>query len=239
MAIGFTTRDDAGVLLAAELQAYTGGDALVLGLTRGGVVVGHTVATALHLPFDILVIHPIDGPGAAPWQVAVVAEPDHLVVHENRVRELGLPPGWLEDATTHGLGDLRRRATVYRQTRPRQTLTGRPVIVVDDSAATGATLHAAVRAVRAAGPREIIIAVPVAPLPVIETLRPQVQRLVCLATPADLIRDDVYYPPPDTVTDEVIQHLLEAGPGTMVIAGRRSPQPERHLLAGAHTHTEG
>lgn len=239
MAMGFETRHDAGSLLAVELQAYTGSDALVLGLTRGGVVVGHAVATALRLPFDILVIHPIDGPGAAQWQVAVVAEPDHLVVHENRVRELGLPPGWLADATTHSLGDLRRRATAYRQTRPRQTLAGRPVIVVDDSAATGATLHAAVRAVRAAGPRAIVIAVPVAPLPVIETLRPQVQQLVCLATPAELIRDEVYYPPPGTVPDDEIRRLLQTGAGEPVMAGRRSPPAQRHLIAGAHTQKEG
>jgi hypothetical protein len=72
---------------------------------RGGVVVSHAVAETLHLPFDILVIHKNVEPGRSWRQLGVVAEPDHLVVHENRVRELGLPPGWLEETTVHGLGD--------------------------------------------------------------------------------------------------------------------------------------
>lgn len=221
MAMGFETRRDAGDLLAAELQAYAGSTAVVLGLTRGGAIVGHAVAGALHLPFDILVIHHIDGPGADQWQIAVVAEPDHVVVHESRVRELALPPDWLAEATAHGLGAVQRRATAYRRSGRRRTLAGRPVIVVDDSAATGATLRAAVQAVRAAGPGEIIVAVPVAPLPVIATLRPQVDQVVCLATPADLIREDVYYPQPSEVADDEIQRFLEQEPGHPVMAGLR------------------
>lgn len=215
------TRRAAGGLLAAQLRAYAGSDAVVLGLTRGGVVVGHAVAETLHLPFDILVIHKLVEPGRLRRQLGVVAEPDHLVVHENRLRELGLPPGWLEETTIHGLGEVRRRATAYRRSRSRQILAGRPVIVVDDSAATGTTLLAAVQAIRVMEPRELVVAIPVAPLPVIEALRPQVDRVVCLATPAELIRGGIYYPQPGEVTDDEIQRLLEQR--DPIITATRSP----------------
>lgn len=227
----FETRRAAGALLAAQLRAYAGSDAVVLGMTRGGVVVGHTVAQTLHLPFDILVIHKLIAPGRSQRQIGVLAEPDQLVIHEDRLRALGLPSGWLEEVAVRGLADVRHRAAAYRRSHPRQILAGRAVIVVDDSAATGATLRAAVQAVRAAEPRELVVAIPVAPRPVVEALRPHVDRVVCLATPAALIWSDSHYPRPGEVTDAEIQRLLY--PDEPVMVGLENRPAWLHATPGA------
>lgn len=207
--MAFETREAAGAQLATHLRAYAGSDAVVLGLTRGGVVVGHAAAQALHLPFDILVIHKFVAPGRSQRPVGVLAEPDHLVVHEDRLRALGLSSGWLEGEALRGLAEVRQRAAAYRRSGSRQILTGHPVIVVDDAAATGATLRAAVQAARASEPRELVVAVPIAPPSVIAALRPHVDRVVCLATPAEVIWGDSHYPRPGEVTDEEIQRLVQ------------------------------
>ena len=166
--MGFENRRAAGRLLVAQVRAYAGSDTVVLGVGRGGLVVAHEVARALHVPLDVLVVHKIDEPGRSHAHLGVVAEPRHLVVNRQRLRELGLEATWLEGAVAQGVQEVNRRGAAYRGARARQMLAGHRVIVVDDAAATGATVRAAVRAVRAMGAREIIVALPVAP--------PRVQR---------------------------------------------------------------
>jgi putative phosphoribosyl transferase len=215
----FENRRAAGHLLAAQLRAYAGSDTVVLGISRGGMVVAHEVARALHLPLDVLVVHKINDPGRTHAPLGVVAEPHHLVVNRRRVRELGLDATWLEDAVAHGMREVSRRGAACRGARARQALAGRRVIVVDDSAGTGATVRAAVMAVRAMGAREIIVALPVAPRRVVEDLRARVERVVSPATPGDLIWHGIYYPHPGEVSDDDIRRLLEQETSAAVPSG--------------------
>lgn len=203
------SRRKAGRQLAADLREYEGSDAVVLGLSRGGVVVGHEIAQVLRLPFDVLVVHKIMEPGSPHRHIGVVAEPSHVAVQNARLRSLALAPEWLEDAVAHGVGEVRHRGGVYRGARARQELAGRHVILVDDSAATGTTLRAAVTAVQALGPRAIVVALPVAPRRVVAALQRQVNRVVCLAAPTELITYGIHYPTPGGVTDDEIRQLLE------------------------------
>jgi putative phosphoribosyl transferase len=166
--------------------------------------------------------------------LGVVAEPHHLVVNRQRVRELGLEATWLEDAVAHGAQEVSRRGAASRGARARQALAERRVIVVDDAAGTGATVRAAVTAVRAMGAREIIVALPVAPPRVVEDLRDRVDRVVCPATPGDLIWHGIYYPHPGEVSDDDIRRLLEQGRSPAALAGaygRRAvpPGPPRQM----------
>ena len=217
--MSFENRRAAGRLLAAQLREYTGSDTVVLGISRGGMVVAHEVAHALHLPLDVLVVHKIDDPRRTHAHLGVVAEPHHLVVNRQRVRELGLEATWLEDAVAHGVQEVSRRGAACRGARARQALAERRVIVVDDAAGTGATVRAAATAVRAMGAGEIVVALPVAPPRVVEDLQARVDRVVCPATPGDLIWHGIYYPHPGEVSDDDICRLLEQERSAVVLAG--------------------
>lgn len=208
--MAFENRRAAGRLLAQapDLQALMDSDAIVVGITRGGIVVADEVAHALRLPLDALVVHKVAQPGQRHQHVGVVVEPAHVVVHRGQLQRLGLTAEWLDEAVAHGLREVQRRGTMIRSARARAELRGRPVIVVDDSAATGATLRAAARAVRALGARTVIVAIPVAPQAVIESLRPQVDQVVCLAMPGELIGADIYYPVAGEVSDADIRDIL-------------------------------
>ncbi len=208
-AASFDSRRAAGQALATVLSAYAGSGAIVLGLTRGGILVADEVARALHLPFDALVVHRIAPPPDTHLGVGALAEPDHVVVHRHHMRALSLSADWLEQAVRQGTREVRRRGAAYRGGHERARLVGRCVIIVDDAAGTGVTLQAAVRSVRAQGAGEIVVAVPVMPAPVIAALRPHVDRVVYLCTPAELIWRGIYYPTPGEVSDEDIRLWLE------------------------------
>jgi putative phosphoribosyl transferase len=198
-----------GSLLADRLGAYAGSDALVLGLSRGGVVPGDALARALGLPFDVLVVHKILEPAERHVGLGVVAEPGHVVVHHHRLAALALASAWLDEALARAIEDVQRRGAAYRGGRQRAPLAGRAVILVDDSAGTGASLRAAVMAARSAGAREVVVAIPVAPLRVIEALQQMAERVVYLTTPAHLIWRDMHYPMRGEVDDDDIARLLE------------------------------
>jgi putative phosphoribosyl transferase len=209
---GATAPEDrraAGRLLVADLGAYASRDTVVLGITRGGLVVAHEVARLLHMPMDALVVQRIAEPGEPHLGLGAVAEPGHLVVSRHRLRALALTAAWLRQAVTHGLQEAEQRGTAYRGARPPRELAGRRVILVDDSASTGATLRVAVRAVRARGARQLVVAVPVAPTPVLDQLRGQVDRIVCPLRPADLIARGIQYPAPLELSDKEMRALLE------------------------------
>jgi putative phosphoribosyl transferase len=189
-------RRAAGQLLADHLQGYSGTDAIVVGITRGGLIVAHEVARRLRLPLEALVVHRMSEPGNPHLGIGVVTEHGQMMVNRRRLRALALPFAWLRATATQATVQARQRATVLRGERERRDIAGRPILLVDDSAATGTTLRAAVRAVRAMGARELIVAVPVAPPSVLQMLRRRVDGIVCPTTPAELILHGMQYPAP-------------------------------------------
>ena len=203
-----TMRRIEGNKLAEAVRPYAATDAIVLGLSRGGLIVAHEVAHVLGLPFDVLVAQRIAEPAEPRLSVGAVVEPGQFAVNRGRLRALSLDAAWLREAVAHNVREVGRRGAGYRGKRQRRDPAHRQVILVDDSAATGLTLRAAVRAVRAMGAREIIVAVPVAPLHVSQRLAPHVKRVICLATPAELIAGGVHYPLPLELSDDDLRDLL-------------------------------
>jgi putative phosphoribosyl transferase len=197
-----------GRKLAKALRPHAGDDTIVLGISRGGLVVAHEVARILSLPLEVLVVHRIADPTGTHLGLGALAEPGHLAINRRRLRALSLDAAWLREAVAVGVREVGRRSIGYRGARQRQGLVGRRVILIDDSAATGATLRAAVRAVRALGACEIIVAVPVAPGHVLKRLAPHVDLVVYSTTPADLIAQDSHYPAPLGMSDEELRELL-------------------------------
>ncbi|HEU5170065.1 MAG TPA: phosphoribosyltransferase family protein [Gemmatimonadales bacterium] len=179
----FRDRADAGRRLAAALAPYAAARPIVLGLPRGGVVVGYYVARGLGAPLDVIVARKLGAPGQPELAIGAIA-PGVTVVEETVVRELRVPAGHLARITAAERRELERRDRVYRGDRPPPDLTGRTVIVVDDGLATGATARAAIAAVRTQNPAAIVLAVPVAAADSAARLRGEVDDLVCLDLPS-------------------------------------------------------
>ncbi len=188
MATRFADRRAAGRALGERLVA-TGlprGDTVVLGLPRGGVVVAAGVAAALGAPLDVLVVRKL----GLPWQpelamgaIAAVGDTVETVKVDAVLVAAGVDPEAFEKVRQQELNELRRREAAYRDGRPPVAVAGRTVIVVDDGLATGATMRAAVVAVRRQNPHEVVAAVPVGSPTACSAMAGLVDDLVCLSAP--------------------------------------------------------
>ncbi|WP_245958297.1 phosphoribosyltransferase [Roseimicrobium gellanilyticum] len=159
----FRDRIDAGRQLAQRLSAYAGrADVVIVGLPRGGVPVAAEVAKALHVPLDIMVVRKLGVPGHEELALGAIAPGDALVVNPGVMAQLREPEVALHEAMARETKELERREQEYRVARPSIDLRGKTALVVDDGLATGATMHAAVEALRRRGVMQCVVAVPVA-----------------------------------------------------------------------------
>jgi putative phosphoribosyl transferase len=213
--VTFRDRSDAGRQLGARLRDEKLDDPVVLGLPRGGVVVAAEVAAALGAPLDIVVARKL----GVPWQPELAfgaVAPGVVVLQQDVLDAIGLEPGEIDAAVRRETARLGPLADRYRGHRPVIPLGERTVVVVDDGLATGATATAAVRSVRLAAPRRVIVAVPVAAAQTAATLRAEVDTVVCVFEPRDFHSVGLYYGDFAPVRDEDVRDLLAAGPAGRV-----------------------
>jgi predicted phosphoribosyltransferase len=204
----FQDRRDAGRALARIMQgARDWGDALVLGLPRGGVPVAFEVARMLGLPLDVLVVRKLGVPGQEELAMGAVASNGTRVVNEGVVRELGIAPEALEAVARRESIEIERREATYRDGRPPARMDGRSVILVDDGLATGASMMAAIRAVRPRA-REVTVAVPVAAKATCDEISHEVDRVICAETPRSFMAVGMFYRNFHPTTDEEVRNLL-------------------------------
>jgi predicted phosphoribosyltransferase len=205
----FKDRADAGRQLAGKLSKFAGRqDVLVLGLPRGGVPVAAEVARALGAPFDIFLVRKLGVPGHSELAMGALAEGGVEVLSENLIRDLGIPEYAVQQVAVRERMELDRRDTLYRQGRPRPPIQGRIVIVVDDGLATGASMQAAVLALKKLGPSRVIVAVPVGAIETCDRLREEADEVVCVATPEPFQAVGLWYQRFDQTTDEEVRQLL-------------------------------
>lgn len=220
MTLIFANREAAGVQLAERLVEYKDRDPVVLALPRGGVPVGLEVARALNAPLDLILVRKIGVPGQPELAVGAVVDggSPEIVINEDIKGPLGIEDSYIEEESARQLAEIERRRKLYIGDRLRPEIAGKTAIVVDDGIATGATVRAAVHAVRRRSPSRLVLAVPVAPLDSAETLRGEVDDLVCLQTPAPFIAISLYYAEFHQLEDTEIVDLLgkaPAQPGTV------------------------
>lgn len=213
----FLDRRDAGRQLAAALDAYRGEDVLVLALPRGGVPVAAEIATALDAEFDILLVRKVGFPFEPEFAMGAIADaPEPIIVrNEAEIRASGVTEAAFEAACARERAELARRRALYVGDRKHARVAGRTVILVDDGVATGATVKAAIIALKRMQPARLILAVPVGAPDVIAALRREVDELVCLATPHPFGAIGYFYDDFAQVPDaEVIEALARSvGPG--------------------------
>ncbi|WP_106476255.1 phosphoribosyltransferase [Phytohalomonas tamaricis] len=182
----FTDRVEAGKALGEEVLRFIGanaGDIVVLGLPRGGVPVAAQIARALDAPLDVMIVRKLGVPGQEEFAMGALASGGVTVLNQPLITQLGISDDDVQRVTLSENYELQRREAAYRGERPYPDLHDRRVILVDDGIATGASMSAAVQALQKLGAREIIIAVPLAPAETVAELEPQVDALICLATP--------------------------------------------------------
>ncbi|NWO56174.1 phosphoribosyltransferase [Chromohalobacter israelensis] len=201
-------RRDAGRRLAQRLQGSVDASALVLGLPRGGVPVAAEIAHALGATLDVMVVRKLGVPGHEEFAMGAIASGGVQVLDEPLIHRLGLDERRLASVIVRERHELERREREFRGDRAYPSLAGRPVILVDDGIATGATMRAAIRAVRRLGAEHCILAVPVAAPESLASLRPEVDRVECLATPAHFGSVGQWYRHFDQTSDAEVRACL-------------------------------
>jgi len=206
----FLNRTDAGRKLAGELTRFAGrSDVLVLALPRGGVPVAFEIALALDAPLDVFVVRKLGLPGHEEFGIGAIASGGVRIVDESVLRAYGVDPMTLDRITQRERQELERREHVYRDDRAFPAIAGRTVILVDDGLATGSTMRAGVAALRAEGPREIVIAVPVGAQETCIAMRRVADEVICLETPDPFYAVGLWYEDFEQTEDDEVHDLLE------------------------------
>jgi putative phosphoribosyl transferase len=206
----FADRREAGKELAAKLVAYRGRqDVVVLALPRGGVPVAFEVAEALDAPLDIFVVRKLGMPGHPEFAMGAIASGGVRVLSEDAIRWYAIPDSQIEAVARVELAELQRREQEYRQGRALIDLHGRTVILVDDGLATGASMRAAVQAVRAHKPARVVVAVPVGAPSTCEEFADITDETVCARTPEPFSAVGLWYRDFSQTTDEEVLALLQ------------------------------
>ncbi len=202
-------RTEAGRQLAECLHDYAGdSDAIVLALPRGGVPVGYEVARALHLPLDVYVVRKLGVPGHEELAMGAIASDGTYIVDQVTMEMARVNREDLERALQREGAELQRRSSLYREDHPERDLTGKRAIVVDDGLATGASMLAAIRALRTHCPADVVVAVPVAPRETVEWLRGVADGIVCLQEFEHFGAVGLHYDDFAEVSDEDVRSLL-------------------------------
>lgn len=208
----FRNRRDAGQKLADELTGRGFEDPVVLALPRGGVPVAAEIARALGAPLDLVMVRKLGTPGQPELAMGAVArsgEATDEVLNDDVVRLLDIDRSDIAEVRDRELGEIAEREKRYLSGRKRARIAGRTAIVVDDGVATGATTSAALRAVRRAGPKRLILAVPVAPPESMDRLRGEADEVIALEQPFGMGAIGLYYRDFSQTTDAEVTALLD------------------------------
>ncbi|MGB7423115.1 MAG: phosphoribosyltransferase family protein [Comamonas sp.] len=207
--VEFGDRSDAGKKLAAQLATFGLADPVVMALPRGGVPVAAEIARALAAPLDLVIVRKLGAPGQPELAAGALVDgdPPDVVLNADIVQACGLNDAALAQLVAHERLELERRRRAFGRARP-VPVTGRTVILVDDGAATGASMKAAIRALRRRAPREIVVAIPAAPRETAAELAAMADRLVCLEQPAPFLALGHHYRDFQQLPDEEVIAIL-------------------------------
>ena len=210
----FRDRADAGHKLANALAKYKGRHPVVLALPRGGVPVAAEIAATLDAPLDLILVRKIGVPFQPELAMGAVVDglAPIVVRNEEVLRISGTTASEFDEVCAKERAEIERRRKLYIGDRPRTEITGRVVIVVDDGIATGTTTRAALQAVRKQKPKELVLAVPVAPRETVAELRGEVDALICLEMPEPFGAIGYFYRDFEQVSDEEVMAILRRFP---------------------------
>jgi putative phosphoribosyl transferase len=209
MAARFVDRAEAGRILAGRLERFANrSDVVVLGLPRGGVPVAFEVAQALAAPLDVFVVRKLGVPGQEELAMGAIASGGTRVLNDDVIETMGIPESVIQQAVHHQQEELERREQFYRDGRPLIDVRGKIVILIDDGLATGASMRAAIHALRQKQPAALVVAVPVAAAPTCQDLRREADEVICAIAPDVFYAVGLWYQDFSQTTDEQVRDLL-------------------------------
>jgi putative phosphoribosyl transferase len=204
-----------GAYLAERIARRGREDVVVLGIPRGGVLVAAPVADALEAPLDVIVPRKVgapDNPELAVAALALAGGEEIVLLDEKTLAWLGVPRRYVEEEARRQRHEIERREKAYRGGRPPVAIEGRTVVLVDDGIATGLTARAAAEAVRRSRPREVVIAVPVAPAETVQEFAARGLRLETLETPSPFLAVGRFYDDFRQIEDDEVRAVLASHP---------------------------
>jgi predicted phosphoribosyltransferase len=206
----FGDRRQAGLSLAGKLKLYKGNpQTIILALPRGGVPVAYEVSMALELPLDVFIVRKLGSPGNPELAMGAIAQGGVTILNMDIINSLNIKESALKNTSAIEEAEIERRHLLYRKGYPPQAITGKKIILIDDGLATGATMKAAVRALRKLEASMIIVAVPVAPRSTCEELAEEADDVVCYMIPDYFMAVGEWYEDFTQTTDEEVRQLLE------------------------------
>jgi predicted phosphoribosyltransferase len=205
----FSNRAEAGLFLAEKLSQYAGReDVIVLGLPRGGVPVAYEVAKRLNVPLDVFIVRKLGVPGFEELAVGAIASGGVRVLNEDVARALSSANEIIESVTAREMAEVERREQLYRDGRPAPELRDRTAILIDDGLATGATMRAAVKALRQRGAARIVVAVPVGPPETCREFEADADEIICGIAPEFFQAVGQYYEDFSQTSDDEVREIL-------------------------------
>jgi putative phosphoribosyl transferase len=216
----FCDRVEAGQRLAEQLCHYANQpNVLVLGLPRGGVPVAYQIAKAIRAPLDVWLVRKLGVPGQEELAMGAIAMGGMMILNNEIINSLQISRRIIQQVATAEKQELERRDRLYRGERPLPILHDKTVILVDDGIATSSTLRAAIAAIQQHHPQRLVVAAPVAPPSVVESLRSIVDEVVCLLLPESLHSIGMWYEDFSQTTDQEVQNLLQQSADEMAAIG--------------------
>jgi putative phosphoribosyl transferase len=205
----FRDRRDAGAQLAARLDELRDQDVLVLAIPRGGVPVGAEIAARLNAELDVVVARKLGAPYQPELAIGAVTATGGRYLNDDVVREAGVTPEFLKAITAYEMAQAQRQEQRLRRGHPPPEVAGRTVVLVDDGLATGATMRAAIRAVREQHPQQVVVAVPVAPPTTCAALRTEADAVIAVEQPDPFVAVGIHYFDFRPTDEREIQGLLD------------------------------
>ena len=203
----YDDRSHAGKLLAEKLKKYSGNDTVVYALPRGGVVLGYEVSKVLGCPLDLVISRKVGHPMNSEYAVCAVTENSPPICNQSEV--MSIDKDWLDSEVLQQKYEIKRRKSLYPS--PNISPKGKTAIIIDDGIATGLTLLSAIDEIKAQGPRLLIVAVPVSPADIAETISGIVDKFICLDIPRCYLGAvGMYYAEFPQVTDAEVIDLLKS-----------------------------
>lgn len=222
---GFEDRGHAGRLLAAELAGMPLTRPLVLAIPRGGIDVGVEIARSLNAELDVVLARKLRCPFQPELALGAISETGELTLDPRSAPLIAGNREAVEAERQHQLAEITRRRQLYRRVRPQAEIAGRSVILTDDGIATGSTMIAAIHSVRAAEPRELIVAVPVGAPDRVAEITHLCDRMICLHAADEFRAVSQFYRVFDQVSDERVVEVLEVAAGRQSTSADMSATP--------------
>jgi predicted phosphoribosyltransferase len=215
----FEDRKEAGEKLADELESFKDKKVIVLGIPRGGIVIGYEIAKKLHAPLDIVVPRKLRAPNQPELAIGAITEDGNVILDSRLISSLNVPDYYIKQESQRQKEEITRRIQTYKGEQKIRELTGYHVIVVDDGIATGSTMKAALNSVRKRGAKFVILAVPVASSSSLQMLKKMADQTISLFTPKFFFAIGQFYRNFEQTSDEEVKKLLNINKEELNIQG--------------------